>query len=225
MKKLILAFFLAAFGLSSFAQHQTPVDYKTIEKNVNDPSSELYYPKLLERYNNGDSTFTREEKRNLYYGYVFQPTYSAMDTSRYNQRLMTTLSKGSLTPADYGNVLADADALLKEDPFNIRAMNAKLLVYAQQDNVPGYKKVIQQRKNMLEAVLSSGDGIEKKTAFYVIKVAHEYDLLGLFGYKFGGSDKVIDHYNYLKLAENRFGIDGLYFDISPVLRYMSEHSR
>lgn len=226
MKKLALIFLFASVGLSIFAQDFTAPDYKLIEKNIKDSSSDLYYPKLMERYKNGDSTLTRDEKRHLYYGYVFQPIYNPVDTSLYNKSMMETLSKGSFSTADLGKVLTDADALLAEDPFNLRAMNAKLLVLAQHDNVDEYKKVIQQRKIVLEAVLSSGDGITKKTAFYVTKVSHEYDLLGLFGYKFGGKDKLIDrHYNYLSLAENRFGIDGLFFEITPTLNYMTEKNR
>jgi hypothetical protein len=138
---------------------------------------------------------------------------------------MESLSKTQLSEVDYRQIEKDADALLAEDPFNIRAINAKLLVYAQNNNVDEYKKLASQRKAVMDAVLSSGDGITKKTAFYVIKVSHEYDLLNMFGYKYGGQNKLTDHFHYLSLAENRFGIDGLYFDITPVLDFMSKQNQ
>lgn len=218
MKKLSLLITIFLFGISINAQEAPK--YKLIEKNVKDASSEFYYPNLMEKYKKGES-LKSEEQRHLYYGYVFQPKYSAVDTSSHNATLLQVLSKKSFTKNDYTNILSQAESLLEQDPFNIRALNAKLFVYAQQDNVDAYKKVINQRKNVFDAILSSGDGSDVDNAFYVTKVSHEYDLLGLFGYKFDNEDKIIkNHYNYLKIRENRFGLDKLYFEISPVLEYM-----
>lgn len=225
MKKSATLFLFISLVLSAFAQDFKAVDYKAIEKNIKDPSSPYYYPALMDRYSRGDSTFTIDEVRHLYYGYVFQPSYNPNDTLSSNNTLMESLSKTQLSEADYQQIEKDADVLLAEDPFNIRAINAKLLVYAQKNNVDEYKKLVSQRKAIMDAVLSSGDGITKKTAFHVIKVSHEYDLLNMFGYKYGGQDKLSGHFHYLSLAENRFGIDGLYFDITPVLDFMSKQNR
>src|ERR1700754_3390543 len=75
MKKLltILAIF---FNSSLYAQDFTPVDRTQVEKVVTDPNSENYYPKLLKRYQEFDSTLTLEHYRLLYYGFVFQEKYS-----------------------------------------------------------------------------------------------------------------------------------------------------
>jgi hypothetical protein len=226
MKKLAIILLFFSIGFSMFAQDEfKAIDYKAIEKNIKDPSSPYYYPQLMERYNRGDSTLTTEEMRHLYFGYVFQPVYNPTDTSVYNNSLMEILSKTSFSESDYREILKNADALLAEDPFNIRAINAKLLVYAQKNDVEQYKKLIAQRKIIMDAVLSSGDGLTKKTAFYVIKVPHEYDLLSMFGYKYGGQSKLQGHYHYLSVAQNRFGIDGLYFDVTPTLNYLSKNQR
>lgn len=227
MKKFFFLFLFTIGGLAVHAQpgHFEAPDYKSIKKNIENPSSDFYYPKLMERYQNGDSTLTREERRHLYYGYVFHPNYVAVDTSAYNSRLMETLSKESFTSSDYEKLLEDADALLSEDPFNLRALNTKLIVYAQLDNVPEYKKAIQQRKVVLDAIVSSGDGLTKKTAYHVIKVAHEYDFLNTTGYTYAGESQLVGHCNYVKVGENKYGIEGLYFDITPVLDYMSKHNR
>lgn len=227
MKKTAILFIMAVIGLNVFAQDydfKAP-DYKVIQKSISDPASTMFYPKLIEKYNRADPSLTLEEKRHLYFGYIFQPTFSAIDSSSYNRSMMEILSKSSFAKEDYSKLLADANALLLEDPFNPRALNAKMLVYAQLDNVEEYKKVAEQRKIVLDAIVSSGDGITKKTAFYVTKVAHEYDLLSMLGYTFGGSDNITDHYNYLKLGKNKYGIEGLYFDITPTLNFMSKHNR
>lgn len=224
MKKLaiilsaVICGFTAVYSQDAFF---TAPNYKQIERNVKDTSSPYYYPNLLERYLDGDSTFNTEERRHVYFGYVYQSQYIPSDTSEYNGKLAEILSKQSFTAQDYNNILLYADALLQEDPFNLRALNAKLLVYAQQNSVPEYMKVMNQRKIVQDAIVSTGDGMSEKTPFYVIKVAHEYDLLGFLGYKFGGSDKIVKNCNYLTLAPNRFGVERVYFEISPVLKHAS----
>lgn len=225
MKKITLLFAVIFSILSStFAQDMfLAPDYKQIEREVSNSSSPYYYGTLIDKYLKGDSTLTELECRHLYYGYVFQNTYNPTDDSEHNQALATVLSKASLIKEDYNTILTHADALLMEDPFNVRAINAKMLVYAQLNNVEGYKKLSNQRRAIMNAILSSGDGISEKTPFHVIKVAHEYDLLPLFGYKFGGEDKILrgKNVNYITLEQNRFGIDKLYFDITPAINHIS----
>lgn len=227
MKKISILLLFVFIGLATFAQDsdfQAP-NYSEIEKNIQNESSNLHYPKLMARYFAGDSTLTSIEQRHLYYGYVFQPNYQPADTSQYNAKMADLLSKQSFVADDYKTILQYADALLLEDPFNLRALNAKLLVFAQNNDVESYKKVSQQRKNVQLAIVNSGDGMSKSTPYYVIKVAHEYDLLGFLGFQFGGVDKIEKkcQCNYLTLATNKFGIDKMYFDITPVLNYVRKH--
>lgn len=225
MKKTILIFFLIACSFTTaFSQDffEAP-NFKQIEVNVKNQSSHYYYPKLLERYMKSDSTMNLDEMRHLYYGYVYQPTYVPTDTSSYNNRLAQVISKQSFTDQDYADILQFTNALLLEDPFNLRALNAKLFVHAQQNNVADYKNVAQQRRIVQDAIVSTGDGMSDKTPFYVIKVAHEYDILPFLGFTFGGEDKIIKgkKINYLSLGDNRFGVERVYFDISPVMNHVS----
>ena len=70
---------------------------------------------------------------------------------------------------------------------------------------------------IVDVLLSSGDGLTKKTAFYVIYVSHEYDLLKVLGFDYGGEQTLTEHYDYLLLGDNSKNIKGLYFDVSPCL--------
>lgn len=223
MKKLAIITLLTVCTAAVFAQYEGPTapDYKDIERNIKNSASNLNYPDLMTRYELGDSTMTIEEQRHLYYGYVFQPSYNPADTSQYNQKMATALNKQHFSDRDYDEILSHADALLAEDPFNLRALNAKLLVYAQKNNVEVYKKIAQQRNIIQRAIVSSGDGISKTTPYYVIKVSHEYDILGFLGFRFGGQDKIERNCNCnsLSLAPNRFGVEKLYFNIIPTLDY------
>lgn len=226
MQKLLLIFTLiASVTLSAHAQDEffSAPDYAQIARNVKEPTSSYYYPKLMEKYMAGDEKMTLEEGRHLYFGFIYQPQYVPVDTSSYNNKLAQILSKNSFSPNDYNSILEYSGALLLEDPFNLRALNAKLLVYAQENKVEEYKKVAQQRRIVQNAITGTGDGMSDKTPFYVIKVAHEYDILPFLGYSFGGEDKILSSkkVNYLTLGENRFGVERVYFNIAPVIDHVS----
>ena len=226
-KKVTLLTLLLCTLLTVNAQEEffNAPDYSQIEQNIKHTSSSYYYPKLMEKYLSAEPQMNNEEARHLYYGYVYHQNYQPADTSVYNSKLAETLARGSFTGRDYEEILQYSDALLLEDPFNLRALNAKMLVYAQEDNTGAYKKAAQQRRIVQNAIVSTGDGMSEYTAFHVIKVAHEYDILPFLGYSFGGEDKILrgKKVNYLTLGDNRFGVERVYFNISPVIDYISAH--
>lgn len=228
MRKVIFTFALI-ISVACMTQAQdvffTAPDFAQIERNVKEPASSYYYPNLMEKYMAGDEKMTLEEGRHLYFGFIYQPQYMPVDTSHYNNRLAEVLSKKSFLQSDFAKIMEYSSALLLEDPFNLRALNAKLLVLAQENNTPEYKKVAQQRRVVQNAIAGTGDGMSADTPFYVIKVAHEYDILPFLGYNFGGKDKMIKgkKVNYLTLGENRFGIDRVYFNITPIINYLNTH--
>lgn len=227
MKKTTLLVALLTLSLLSlYAQEEEffkAPDYAQIKRDVRAPSSTYYYPALLEKYHDSDVVMTPEEGRHLYFGFVYQPGYVPTDTSTYNNLLAEVLTKQSFTAEDYSHILTYADALLQEDPFNLRAFNAKLLVYAQQNKTKEYKEIVRKRRIVQDAIIGTGDGISEKTPFYVIKVSHEYDILPFMGFTFGGDDKILKAHkvNYLTLGENRFGVERIYFDISPVFEHIT----
>ncbi len=198
-------------------------DFNRIENNIKESTSIYYYPKLMEKYLSGKTQMTPEEGRHLYFGYVFQQNYQPADTSEFNSKLVEILSRSSFSNSDYAKILEYSDALLLEDPFNLRALNAKMLVYAQQDNADEYKRTAQQRRVVQDAIISTGDGMSENSAFYVIMIAHEYDILPFLGYTFGGEDKILrgNKVNYLSLGDNRFGVARVYFNITPIIKYVS----
>lgn len=216
----------ASLFLSAFSQDDIffkAPDYDQIRRDVKEPSSSFYYPKLMEKYLTSDANMTPEEGRHLYFGYVYQTGYVPTDTSSYNNLLAKVLTKKSFTAQDYTKILEYSDALLQEDPFNLRALNAKLLVLAQQDNTTAYKSTARKRRIVQDAIVGTGDGMTEKTPYYVIKVAHEYDILPFMGFSFGGEDKILRNQkvNYLTLGKNRFGVERVYFNIKPVIDHVT----
>ncbi|HQK40849.1 MAG TPA: DUF4919 domain-containing protein, partial [Flavobacterium alvei] len=79
MKKIILLFTILILSVNaSFSQENSfkKPDYDLIKKNIEDKSSNYYYPKLLERMISNDTLLDNEDYRHLYLGYVFNPKYS-----------------------------------------------------------------------------------------------------------------------------------------------------
>ena len=80
-----------------------------------------------------------------------------------------------------------------------------------------FQKKLTQLRTIVDVLMSSGNGKTKEDAFYVIDISHEYNLLSILGFQFGGSQHLIEHYDYLSVAENNQNIEGFYFDVSPCL--------
>lgn len=224
MKTYVLLLCFFTFSLSAFAQQEIigKPNYKKIKKSIQKKSSEFYYPVLMERFKDGDSTMTIDEKRHLYYGYTNDDGYSPYSRSEYRDSLREILKKPELNDKDLNNMHKFTDSMLVKKPFNFDAMNYQLYVFDKKQDTINFNKTIDKINILLDAILSSGDGEEKKTAFYVIETSHEYFLLNILGFKFGGSQSLIEHYDYLEVAENDAGIEGLYFDVSPCLDSLSK---
>ena len=215
-------FFLASFqGMAQDWDFEKP-DYQLIEKNIAKKKSDLYYPKLMRRYFSGDSTFTLEEKRHLYYGYRYHSNYSPYGESDYSDSLRDILQKEDHTEAELEKIISFADSVFLDNPFNLRAINYQAYALEELGRKEEVMQLINRMNTVVDALISSGNGLSKDEAFYVIYTAHEYDLLNIFGFGFGGKQSLIEHYDYLELAENEAGIEGLYFDVTPCLNHLSD---
>lgn len=224
MKKIqfLLILFLICFTAQSQEITFESPNYKTIEKNIKDKKSEFYYPKLLAKYEVSDTTMTLEQKRHLYYGSVFQPKYSPYNPSEASEKLSEVVNKETLSTEDLTEIIKLSNQALKENPLDIRSLNYRLYSLEQQQKLDELQKNLIKLEIIVDALVSSGDGISKETAFYVIDTSHEYDLLAMFGFRYGGKQNLIEHYDYLTVAQNDDNVKGLYFDISPCLEYLAK---
>ena len=222
MKKIFFCILLLCITIG-FAQNSIikKPNYDKIKKNIAQKTSNLYYPKLVEKFSNADTTMTLEEKRHLYYGFIHQKNYSPYTRSDYTDSLRITLKKKNYSPSDLKNIVKFSDSLLRYNPFSLKAINYKIYAEKQMNDSINLLKDYTKMRIITNAMLSSGDGHSKETAYYVISPTHEYSLLNLLGYKFGGQQSLTDHYDYLTLEENEYEIKGLYFDISASLNHMN----
>ena len=219
---LILTFLLGSVLVFSQNIETEKPDYNKIEKEITKKKSEFFYPKLMKKYMNSDSTMTLKEKRYLYYGYSFQDAYSPYGHSDFSDTLREVLQKEKHTDEELNRIIELSDSILVDNPFDLRVIKYQLYALDKLEKKKAFDKRINQMRIVVDALLSSGDGLKKKTAFYVIYTSHEYDLLNILGYEFGGEQSLIDHFDYLKVAKNSKNIKGFYFDISPCLNSMNE---
>jgi hypothetical protein len=222
MKALITSLAIL-FSCLCFGQDENiKPDYKKIEKAIKKENTPLFYDTLFSRFLRGDTTMTVEEKQHLYFGYQFKENYSPYGDSDYSDSLKELYKKDKLTETDYKLGLRFIDSVLKNEPFNMRKLNigSKWLMKTGDTLKSG---TFSNRINIIfDAILSTGDGKTPETAYYVIAVSHEYDVLSVLDFEFGGEQSLIGHNDYLKVKKNDYGIEGLYFDITAPFNTLSK---
>lgn len=200
--------------LGGYAQKNNfaPPDYKKIRKEINKTGSKPNYQQLLKRYNDNDTTLSPEEYRLLYFGFTFQPEYSPDAKEPLVDSLMAILRLEQIKPGQYEKVVKYSEKILQKSPFDMRYLDPLIYVYRMQGNNQLASKLEFKLGRIIETIFTTGDGLTEKTAFHVISVAHEKDMLRALGFGFVGMQNIQSSpYDYLKVEENAYGIDGIYF--------------
>lgn len=228
--KSILTLTALLFLNSCFAQHdafKTSIpDFKMIETTIKDERSAFYYPALIKRYKNNDTTFTTEEYRFLYYGFSFQDGYSAYGTPKHADELKKIFEKKNLTDDDRDEIIALEKKVMDEFPFNLRNLNVLINMMEQRGDTIAAVFQIKKLVGIANAIMSTGDGRSESTPMYVINVEHEYDMIGLLGYRSAGQQSLLNTKNgsmdKLELQENNEGIKSMYFNIDRIFASMEK---
>ncbi|MFH6999534.1 DUF4919 domain-containing protein [Flavobacterium sp. FlaQc-57] len=218
MFRKFLPLVLFLIGITVFAQETTfkILDYKAIEKEIKDKSSSYYYPKLMERLVSNDTLLNQDEYRHLYFGYVFQPKYSAFWTSPDDKKLREYYGKEKLEPTDCDEIIKLANHSLNDFPFDLRLLNFLGYVYHVKGNEELAQKTSFKFHNIINAILSSGDGKQCETGFHVLVVSHEYVVLNVFELE-TKSQSLIGKCDYLSFEKGKYKVDGVYFNIEKML--------
>ena len=191
---------------------------KEIHKNIRNYNSHLYYPYLIKRFLNNDTTFTLKELRHLYLGYSFQEGYNPYRVNKHPEEIMKLYSQPTHTAAECDTIIDYAIRLLDNFPFDLIQMH--LLAYAYKTKGDKEKAQIWTTKmrQLLEAIRSTGDGKSPETAWYVINSTHEYDIINSIGYKADKYVFVEPNYDFIEVSENPDKTEGFYFNVSRMLK-------
>jgi hypothetical protein len=160
-------------GIPGSAQRDFQVvDRNKIDALVDDASLATFYPILLDRFNAFDKTLTLREYRLLYYGFVFQPTYS-----EYADQKKKEMNR-AFAAEKYDLVIRIADSILKKIPISLSANYFRgCAMFSLNEKDASHLKYINRYKRLRDAILSSGNGKQCNTGFKTIYFADQYDIM------------------------------------------------
>ncbi len=220
MKKVL--FILFALSCAAWAQPKGErPDYGAIKKLIGDKKSENYFPKLMDRYTERDTTMTTENYRNLYYGFVFQKAYNPYGRSDKLDDLRQYDDLEKLDKGELKKVLSLTNDVLKDDPFDLNTMNMQAYVYHLSGDDATARKISTTIGKIFLTIMGSGDGKTCDTGFHVQSISHEYVVLHIIGLE-SASQSLVDHCDYLAFEKGKYNIDGLFFDVSKMQESMME---
>lgn len=158
-------------------------DLDKIRQQTLDPSSPMYFPKLMAKYNRNDTTMTSEEYRNLYLGYMFQEDYDPYRTSPYSGVTDELREKATHSKEEIDTIRKYAELALRDNPFDLRQMSFLVHVLKEKRKDMSAKIWEYRLEHLLGAIKSTGTGEDLENAWYVIYPMHEYDMVQLLGYE------------------------------------------
>jgi len=217
MKKGLFFLFLFLTFMNAYSQESTfkaPV-YKMIESVTKDSTSEYFYPKLMARFLNCDSTLQLQDYRCLYFGYIYQKEYQPYWLSSQENELIKYYRSSKIKEKDYDKIISLTTQSILEFPFDLRQMNYLSYIYHLKGDNLSQQKVSRKFTGIIDAIMTSGDGKTCETAFHVISVGHEYVLLNLFQFDVK-SQALTGNCDYLTLEKDDRNIEGIYFNISKL---------
>ena len=216
---LLILIFVLWGSTCTFAQsNYIPVNRDYIEKKVKDSSSPFYYQALLKRYLAYDSTLNLEDYRFLYYGYPFQPGYSPYASFKNSE--LNDLLKNK----DNRKALELANEVYKEQPVSPRSLyNMLVTLQISGSNDTTMRHVQRQYVNIIDAIVSSGDGKSCATAFKTIFVPDQYEVIANY-LNINQQGRVLDGScdKFTVKPNQMFNQTSLYFDTSETLRGLTE---
>jgi hypothetical protein len=171
MKTLLTLSFLI-IAVSGFAQEKPiPINYDSVEAAIINAEKETYYPKLLQRFNLFDTSLTLNDYRLLYYGFAFDAGYAPYQDNGTSEIMPLVKER------KYDKALDVCDKILTTNPVSITTNFYKGFVLMNMAENDSSRRYAARARKLINAIVSSGDGLTCETAFKVIYVSDEYTLL------------------------------------------------
>lgn len=208
-------------GLLPQLKREKP-DMDAIRREVTDPSSPYFYPRLMEEYLKNDTLMKIDKYRRLYLGYLFQEDYTPYRSADHPVKF----NAGAETKRkQLDEVIAYAEQALADDPFDLRQM--MLMINAlREKGKTNLAKIWQYKLNyLLMAIVSTGTGLDEENAWFVIDPQHEYVLLNMMNYYVDDTVFYDPYYEYVTVKDAKgTSMGGFYFNIRNLLEeYYRKH--
>ncbi|MEX1000660.1 MAG: DUF4919 domain-containing protein [Crocinitomicaceae bacterium] len=223
MKKFALIFLLAVCSHLLQAQHVSQINFNKIKENITDSSSNFFYPKLLKKIEETDTTLLEEEYFHLYYGNVFQEGYYPYGTSHFKKDFLDAYESGN-----YEQAFEKGEVALNAQPVDLELLLKMSILSFKLEKVELKRKFAGHFYAFLDVIYRSGDGKSLETAYVVTSVDHEYFIAGDLGLRVVHQQLVNDcdllffSKRDQKKIKGRKKIKRLYFNVRMPLMSLSK---
>lgn len=174
MKKyLILGFLFLGFNLYAQEKKFNVPNFLNIQSQVTNSTSNYFYPKLLKRLHNADTTLTTSDFHHLYYGFAFQETYqNLLKINNETLKYMNRIKEASLNNFNYNEYIKISHEELSKNPLNLYAVTMLSYLYGLKKDNDTALKWTYINAGMMNAFLSSGDGNSCESAYHILLSSH-----------------------------------------------------
>ena len=220
MRKFYLILFLLQV-VSLHSQQLSRIDFDQIKNAIADENSKFYYPQLIGRLIDQDTSLTSEDFKHLYYGNVYQTYYYPYGSTD----LERTFEDAYLQNNHFDKIEELGLAVLNENPINLNVMLRLIFLYNHTKAVEKATRIATIYVGFLEVIYASGTGRSCEDSFVVISVDDEYAIASDLGLKvvkqalIGSCDRLF----FSKKGQQRKNrIKTLYFNVKMPLTYLSK---
>lgn len=201
--------------------YYTP-DYEQIKKDCTDKHSDRYYPKLIKRFAEVDTTLDVADMQTFYYGQAFLDGYNPYRNYDEFSDIRATMNKDEEpTIEDSRKIVKLANDVIAKNPAEPMAYYYKFVgqsiacEYFDGDTLELQKTQLQFQR-LFYTIASTGNGITPELAMHVVNTSHEYMMMKMYGFRMkqqalmsiGGHS-----YDMFVLDSNQYDVDTLYFNI------------
>jgi hypothetical protein len=225
MKTIITLLLLISVNFS-FAQKISNIEFNVIKEEITDSTSSNFYSTLIERFVEADTSLTEKEFKLIYYGNVFSENYKPYSSSKSEDKFLELYNKEK-----YKKAIPYGEKVLLENPVNLKISFKMLVCHDVLEDKVKVKHYAKRYFPLLGCIYKSGDGNSISTAYVVIKVADEYEILADLGISMasqslvGSTDKLEINTKIQKEEKRKEIIEQLYFNVSKPLDYLTQQFR
>ncbi|MCH5335576.1 MAG: DUF4919 domain-containing protein [Alistipes sp.] len=224
MKRLLILPLLLLAAMTSAAK--TPDEDDIAEKTFN-ASSKYYYPNLMMRYRNGDTTLDEEDYHYLYYGFAYDDNYRPLDPNKALDRLFALIETLNIENPDVvhlHDIISAGEEVMVRDPFSPKVLNIMAYAYGALGESLKEKVFYNHLNNIISTIESSNDGLTTKTPRHVLMFSHARDAIASHGLEFRTSKIMNRSVEYIPLEKPDGKVKGYYFDYSRIYRHKPENT-
>lgn len=208
LRVLTIAAAVATSLCASAKQPSTPpFDIDRIKAETTDPASPRYYPTLVKRFLEPDTSMTRDDYHYFYYGTMFAEDYNPYRANPFDKEVKALenvyLKREHLTSSERRQIEALAKKCLQDNPLELRQLMYLVYVYESSKKYNLAKIWKSKLNNLLLTIAQSGTGADAEHARIVVYPRHEFDFFNLSGLSVTAQEFVEPYYEKVTVTTGK----------------------